>query len=82
MALTNYLMHSLICLFIFTGIRFSLSSTLHRTELYLVVLLIWAFQLWLSLWWLARYRYGPAEWLWRALAYGTARNVPRRGKVF
>ena len=77
MALTNYLMQSLICLFIFTGIGFGLLGTLHRTELYLVVILIWAFQLWLSPWWLARYRYGPAEWLWRALTYGTAPQFSR-----
>ena len=70
MALTNYLMQSLICLFIFTGIGFGLLGELRRSELYIVVLLIWAFQLWLSPWWLARYRYGPAEWLWRALTYG------------
>ena len=48
MALTNYLMQSLICLFIFSGIGFGLLGELRRTELYIVVLLIWAFQLWLS----------------------------------
>ena len=72
MALTNYLMQSLICLFIFSGIGFGLLGELRRTELYIVVLLIWAFQLWLSPWWLARFRYGPVEWLWRALTYGKA----------
>ena len=77
MALTNYLMQSLICLFIFSGIGFGLLGTLRRTELYLVVVLIWAFQLWLSPWWLARFRYGPAEWLWRALTYGKAPQLTR-----
>ena len=24
-----------------------------------------------STWWLRRYRYGPLEWLWRTLMYGT-----------
>ena len=70
MALSNYLMHSLICLFIFTGAGFGLTGALERWALYLVVLLIWLLQLWLSPWWLARYRYGPAEWLWRSLTYG------------
>ena len=78
MALTNYLMQSLICLFVFSGIGFGLLGELHRTELYSVVLLIWAFQLWLSPWWLARFRYGPAEWLWRALTYGKAPPFSRR----
>ena len=78
MALTNYLMQSLICLCIFSGIGFGLLGALHRTELYIVVLLIWVFQLWLSPWWLSRFRYGPAEWLWRALTYGKALPFSRR----
>jgi len=70
MALTNYLMHSLVCAFIFTGAGLGLVGELHRWQLYFVVLAIWALQLWLSPWWLARYRFGPVEWLWRGLTYG------------
>ena len=70
MALTNYLMHSLICLFIFTGAGFGLINQLTRWQLYGVVLAIWVVQLYLSPWWLARYQYGPMEWLWRGLTYG------------
>ena len=70
MALTNYLMHSVICLVIFTGLGFSLVGTLERWQLYPIVVAIWIFQLWFSQWWLARYRFGPGEWLWRALTYG------------
>ncbi len=71
MALSNYLLHSLICLFIFTGAGFALVGELERWALYPIVFAIWALQLWLSPWWLARYRFGPAEWLWRTLTYGT-----------
>ena len=71
MALTNYLMHSLICLFIFTGAGMSLVNELQRATLYLIVVAIWLVQLWLSPQWLQRYRYGPVEWLWRWLSYGT-----------
>ena len=70
MALTNYLMHSLICLFIFTGAGFGLVNQLERWQLYGIVLAIWIAQLYLSPWWLARYHYGPMEWLWRGLTYG------------
>ncbi len=70
MALTNYLLHSLLCLFIFTGAGFGLVGELHRWQLYFVVVGIWLLQLWLSPWWLARYRFGPVEWLWRGLTYG------------
>ncbi len=70
MALTNYLMQSLICLVIFTGLGFALVGELERWQLYPIVFAIWAFQLWFSSWWVVRHRFGPAEWLWRALTYG------------
>ena len=78
MALSNYLLQSVICLFIFSGIGFGLLDDLRRSELYIVVVLIWAFQLWLSPWWLTRYNYGPTEWLWRALTYGKIPKFSRR----
>jgi len=74
-------LQSVICLFIFSGIGFGLLGDLRRSELYIVVALIWAFQLWLSSWWLARYNYGPAEWLWRALTYGKIPTFIRKSKV-
>jgi len=77
MALTNYLMHSLICLFIFTGAGLALVGELQRWQLYPIVLAIWIFQLALSPWWLAHYRFGPVEWLWRALTYGKLPQMKR-----
>ncbi|MDP6374425.1 MAG: DUF418 domain-containing protein [Pseudomonadales bacterium] len=70
MALTNYLMHSAIALFLFTGAGLALVGEMERWALYLIVFAIWLLQLILSPWWLERYRFGPAEWLWRALTYG------------
>lgn len=67
MALTNYLAASVICLFVFTGAGLALYGQLERHELYWIVLAIWAAQLAWSQWWLARFRYGPMEWLWRSL---------------
>ena len=69
MALTNYVMHSVICAFVFYGIGFSLFGQLERYELYYVVFGIWAFQMIASPIWLKYYRYGPLEWLWRSLTY-------------
>ena len=71
MALTNYLMHSLIALFLFTGAGLGLVGEFQRWQLYLLVLFIWVLQLVISPWWLARFRFGPVEWLWRALTYGS-----------
>jgi uncharacterized protein len=31
---------------------------------------IFPLQMMWSAWWLARFRYGPMEWLWRSLTYG------------
>jgi len=70
MALTNYLMHSLIALVLFTGAGLSLVGQLGRLHLYFIVFAIWGFQLWFSPWWLARHRQGPMEALWRRLTYG------------
>ena len=70
LALTNYLMHSLIALILFTGAGFGLIGQVERPALYPIVFAIWALQLWFSPWWLARRRFGPVEWLWRTLTYG------------
>lgn len=69
MALTNYIMHSVICAFVFTGIGFSMFGKLQRHELYYVVFGIWIFQLVASPIWLKYFRFGPLEWLWRSLTY-------------
>ena len=69
MALTNYLAQTIICNTIFLGFGFGLWGKLQRYELYLVVLVIWIFQIICSVAWLERYRFGPAEWLWRSLTY-------------
>ncbi len=69
MALTNYIMHTLICVVFFSGFGFGMYGRLERHELYYVVVSIWVFQLIVSPLWLAKYRFGPLEWLWRSLTY-------------
>lgn len=71
MALTNYLMQSVICAIVFTGAGFGWFGQLQRYELYYVVLMIWVVQLLWSPWWLRRFQFGPAEWLWRSLTYAS-----------
>ncbi len=70
MALTNYLMQSLIATTLFYGYSLGLFARIDRVGLWVVVLAIWAFQLVFSTWWLRSHAYGPAEWLWRWLTYG------------
>lgn len=69
MALTNYLMQSIVGTTLFYGYGFGLFGTIPRTGLAAIVVAIWAVQLALSPIWLRHFRYGPAEWLWRSLTY-------------
>jgi uncharacterized protein len=69
LALSNYLMHSIVTSIIFYGDGFSLYGRLQRYELYYIVAALWIFQLIASPIWLRYYQYGPAEWIWRSLTY-------------
>jgi uncharacterized protein len=77
MALTNYLMQTIICTTIFYGHGFGLFGSVERTGQILIVFAIWAAQLLWSPWWLARFRFGPFEWLWRSLTYLRAQPLRR-----
>ena len=69
MALTNYLVHSVLGLLIFSGAGLGLIGSLSFAQLYPVVMVIWLVQLAYSPWWLSRFYFGPAEWVWRCLTY-------------
>jgi uncharacterized protein len=69
MALSNYLMQSLLCTTLFEGWGFGLFGRLDRVELLGVVASVWLVQLIVSPLWLRAFRFGPMEWLWRSLTY-------------
>lgn len=69
MALTNYLAQSLVCTLVFYGYGLGYFEQLPRAWQVPFVFALFALQVSLSRWWLARYRYGPAEWAWRAVTY-------------
>lgn len=69
MALTNYLSQTVICLFVFYGYGGGLVGEVSPAPAFLIALLVFGAQLLWSPWWLARFRFGPAEWLWRSLTY-------------
>ena len=73
MALTNYLLQSLIATTIFYGYGFGLIGQVGRLGTIGIAMLIFAAQLLFSTLWLQRYQAGPVEWLWRKLAYGSTR---------
>ncbi len=76
MAFTNYLATSLICTSLFYGYGFAWFGDFSRWQLYPIVAAIWVAILLWSKPWLARFRYGPLEWLWRSLVRG--HPVPMR----
>ncbi|QYR52376.1 DUF418 domain-containing protein [Lysobacter soyae] len=71
MALTNYLMQSLVCAFVFYGWGLQ-QWGMPRHQQILFVAVLWLAQLALSALWLQRFKYGPMEWLWRWMTYGQA----------
>ncbi len=75
-AFSNYLGTSLLMTFVFYGWGLGLFASLGRIELAGVVIATSALMLLWSKPWLSRFRYGPAEWLWRSLTF--ARPQPMR----
>lgn len=70
MALSNYLAHSLVYLFVLYGFGLALLPLAGPTFCLALALLVFALQMAASRWWLAHWRYGPAEYLWRWATYG------------
>ena len=69
MALTNYVMQTMICVLIFSGVGLGWFGSLARHQLYFIVAAIWLAQLIASPLWLRAFRFGPLEWVWRSLTY-------------
>lgn len=70
MALTNYLTQSLVASIFFFGYGFG-NWGISRVDQMLFVAVLATTQIVFSHLWLARFRYGPMEWLWRAVTYWT-----------
>jgi uncharacterized protein len=79
MAFSNYLGTSILMLFVFHGWALGLFGELTRPALYGVMLATWAIMLVWSPAWLARYRFGPLEWVWRCLTYARIFPIRREG---
>ncbi len=69
MAFSNYIGTSLVMALVFQGWAGGLFGLLHRIELLPIVFGGWVLMLAWSKPWLARFNYGPLEWLWRCLSY-------------
>lgn len=69
MALTNYLMHSIVCVTLSYGFGLGLWWRIGASTAMGIAIAIVAVQIPLSALWLSRFRFGPVEWIWRRLTY-------------
>jgi uncharacterized protein len=68
MALSNYLLQATIVVPVCLGLH--LFGQVTPSRALVLALAVWAVQVPASVWWLERFRFGPAEWLWRTMTYG------------
>ncbi|HYC49532.1 MAG TPA: DUF418 domain-containing protein [Gemmatimonadaceae bacterium] len=74
MALTNYLMHSVICVALAAGWGAGLWWRIGASRAMAIAAVILPVQMLVSAWWMSRNRFGPAEWVWRHFTSGKARE--------
>ena len=79
MALSNYIMQSVICTLFFFGYGLNYYAELEFYQIYFVVLAIWIVQLIVSPICLRFFLFGPLEWVWRSLTYWKIQPFLRRG---
>ncbi|MFW5656668.1 MAG: DUF418 domain-containing protein [Bacteroidota bacterium] len=69
MALTNYLMQSIIAVLLFHSYGLGLFGKIAVWQSIILTVIIFALQALFSRWWLSQYQFGPFEWVWRSLTY-------------
>lgn len=69
MALTNYLMQSVLLAAVFYGVGLGLLGKVGTTGCIGISVVLFGGQIAASGWWLRRFRFGPAEWAWRSLTH-------------
>ncbi|TVQ12027.1 MAG: DUF418 domain-containing protein [Bacteroidetes bacterium] len=75
MALTNYLMQSVVATTIFFSYGLGLYGQVDIVQGMILVTGIYVVQVIWSHFWLKHYRFGPMEWLWRTLTYGKKQKM-------
>ena len=77
MALTNYLMHSIVFTTLANGYGVGLYGRISLSVGLLLTFATFVVQIVLSNAWLRAFRFGPLEWLWRSLTYGELQPLRR-----
>jgi uncharacterized protein len=69
MAMSNYILQSIISIFIFYGIGLGLALETPLWQVIGIALLVFILQIIFSKYWLQKFRFGPLEWIWRMMTY-------------
>ena len=69
-ALSNVVLQWMVISTLLFGYGFGLQDRIGPLTCVVLCVPLFAVELWLSRWWLARHRFGPLEWLWRTMTYG------------
>lgn len=77
-AFTNYLLQTAVAVALFYGVGLGLYGRVNPVLGALIATVTFAVQMVGSTWWLSRFRYGPAEWVWRSCSYGRLQPMRRR----
>ena len=77
MALTNYLLESIICTLIFYSYGLGFFGKMGAALGIGLTVVIYLILIPISHWWMKRFKYGPAEWLWRSLTYLKLQQMKR-----
>lgn len=77
MALTNYLSQSVMSVLFFYGYGLGQVTKWGPAACFGLCLAVFSVQVVWSHLWLSRFRFGPAEWVWRSLTYGKAQPMRR-----
>jgi len=70
MALTDYLMQSVLCTLFYYSYTTGLYGHVGPAWGLVPTIGLYGAQVVFSNWWLKRFRFGPMEWLWRGMTYG------------
>ena len=70
MALTIYIMQTLLSIMLFYGVGFRLGGNIGPSIFFPIAIGMYLFQIAFSHLWFRYFNYGPLEWIWRMLTYG------------
>jgi uncharacterized protein len=79
MGLTTYLTQSVVCTTLFYSYGLGWFGKVGYTGMFEITAAVFAVQLVVSTWWMKRFRFGPVEWVWRAVTYGKAPRMRGAG---